>query len=206
LQGEFTRRFLFKVLSIAIVASAIFRYYLFDLKRDVAATAGIARIAAWIAMVVVVASLVVGIVVAGTPQNRRLVRLDEQRVADLNNIQSQILYIYERDGILPQSLADVSDSTGRNLEEIVDPESGAVYEYRVISPLSFEICGNFSAVTDPDSQGRYYYEPRAYPLHSGENYYVEGSWEHTVGRQCFERVIRLSPAYDAVVPKPAPIR
>jgi hypothetical protein len=208
LQGEFTARFLLKVLSVAVVAAAIFRYYLFDLKRDVVATSGVARKLSFVAIAVVATALVAGVVIAGTPPQQRLVRLDEQRVSDLQNVQNQILYIYDRDGRLPTRLADTADSSGRNLDQIVDPESGAAYEYRAISPASFELCATFSAKTDPNSRGRHYYEPITYPLYTGDDFYVEGSWEHDAGRQCFERVIRPNPANENTggVPKPTPIR
>ena len=181
LEGEITRRFILKILSVALVASAIFRYYIFDLHRDMAATAPLVKRLAWIASVVILASIVGGVSIVGTPASQRLVRLDERRVSDLSSIQWQIVNYWQRKGTVPENLNAINDPlSGFNAP--MDPETNAPYEYRQTGDRSFELCATFVTSEDENSiNARYQSYPGALETND--------SWAHAEGRQCFERTI-----------------
>ncbi len=183
LEGELTGRFALKVLAVALVASAIFRYYLFDLRRDLSTTAPLVRQLGLGAAFGVLVALVVGVLIVGTPGNQRLVRFDERRINDLASIQWQIVEYWQAKGTLPTELSLLNDPLS-GYSAPADPE-GVPYEYRVTGELSFELCATFALASSAvrggsDRQIPYY----VYPETGAEN-----NWEHEAGRACFERTI-----------------
>src|SRR3989338_5261695 len=104
LGGEITARFAFKILAVLVVAGTVFTYYLYDLKRDVGRKSSKMKLLAWVVSFAVLASIVGGFFIMGSPFTLRMKRFDERRVNDLQNIQYQIVNFYQRKGNLPNSL------------------------------------------------------------------------------------------------------
>lgn len=193
LEGELTMRFVFKIFVILGIAGSVFYYYL-NVLRDT--KVGTIRVLSQAVVGVVALSVVAGLFVAGLPQSRRLVRLDEQRVNDLANIQNQTIEYWRAKNTLPASLRDlVGGITGDNVP--TDPETGASYEYSILEPLKFSLCAVFTtdnkAQAMKDNQAR----PVAYEPYGTDN------WGHGVGRACFERTI--DPDFYRIPGKPLPL-
>src|SRR3989338_2777850 len=93
---ELTTAFLLKILSVLVVAGAIFGYYLDDLKDRL--TSGRRNIWRVVAAVLVIGSIVAGFSVLGTPATQRAYRYDSQKVSDLQNIQWQIVNYWQQKG------------------------------------------------------------------------------------------------------------
>ena len=88
----------------------------------------------------------------GSPYRQRALRLDSQRLGDLQTIQWQIVGYWQQKEKLPTTLADLADP----ISGIVipkDPETKAAYEYSVKSPQSFEICATFD-LKNEDMSGK----------------------------------------------------
>ena len=98
LGGEITARFAFKILAVLIVAGAAFTYYLYDLRRDVGQKSSKMKMLVWAVSFGVLASIVGGFFIMGSPLTLRMKRFDERRVNDLQNIQYQIVNYYQRKG------------------------------------------------------------------------------------------------------------
>ena len=82
-----------------IVAGAAFTHYLYDLRRDVGQKSSKmkAKMLVWAVSFGVLASIVGGFFIMGSPLTLRMKRFDERRVNDLQNIQYQIVnYIREK--------------------------------------------------------------------------------------------------------------
>ncbi|MFH1714319.1 MAG: DUF5671 domain-containing protein [Candidatus Nealsonbacteria bacterium] len=171
LSGEMTIQFFLKVLVVLLVAGAVFGYYVWDLRRK-KTKSETPKILAWILSSVVLASIVWGFFIIGTPSEQRERRFDEQRVSDLQMLQDQIISYWVRKEALPQSLGELEDSiSGFVAPE--DPKAEAPYEYNVVDPLSFELCATFKT-----SGGDF-----------GPRVSFQQNWEHTAQRTCFERTI-----------------
>src|SRR3990170_5950991 len=125
LGGEITARFAFKILAVLVVAGTVFTYYLYDLKRDVGRKSSKMKLLAWVVSFAVLASIVGGFFIMGSPFTLRMKRFDERRVNDLQNIQYQIVNFYQRKGVLPD-----------NLNELKDPIAGFILP-RDPNPASF---------------------------------------------------------------------
>lgn len=173
-------RFLLKVAVVLLVAAAGFMHFMADLWGYWQKNPSYARYVNWATGVLVVLTIVSGFVIIGSPQSQRALRLDQQRVSDLQSIQSQLVYVYQQKGTLPATLADLNDPLSY-FAVPVDPQTKAAYEYAVKGTLSFELCATFAA-EGTDQYGSTVARPTVYGV-TGDN------WQHTAGRVCFERTI-----------------
>jgi hypothetical protein len=178
LDGEMTIQFFLKILIVLFVAGAVFGYYIWDLKRK-DLTSKTPKTLAIIMSVVVLVSIIVGFFVVGTPADQRMRRFDEERVSDLQMIQSEIIVYWKQKEALPENLLSLeNDITGFRIP--TDPDTEKPYEYRVVGDLKFELCATFQKESDKNAGIHYeYYSP----------YDAKQNWEHKAGRFCFEREI-----------------
>ncbi len=130
---------------------------------------------------VVVASVVAGFFVVGSPARARLEQLDQRRVSDLQSIQSYVVSFWQSKERLPKTLDELKDDL-RGVAAPADPETGAAYEYDPGEGATFTLCATFALKSDgASSLARY---PSA-----GGPFTSEEIWAHDAGRVCFERAI-----------------
>ena len=183
LSGELTVQFFLKTAVVLIVAVSVFGYYIWDLRRKDKETSKLPKLFAWVVSFVVLASIVSGFFIIGTPAVQRDRRFDEERVSDLQILQSEIVSYWDQKDVLPQNLSDLENSiSGFTVQK--DPETAESYEYRVIDSLTFELCATFKRSSNDFGVVSVTTDPRLYRgISSRQN------WEHEVGRTCFERII-----------------
>jgi len=141
----------------------------------------------YIIISIVAASIVAGFFIIGSPQEERLRRFDEQRVGDLQFLQSYIVQYWQNKGKLPENLKVLHDDL-RGVIIPLDPESRKEYIYEVRGSLTFALCAEFSR----PSLGRETLKSAPAPAYPVGPYGGIGggeSWEHGEGRVCFERTI-----------------
>ena len=183
LSGELTIQFFLKTIVVLIVAVAVFGYYIWDLRRKDRETSKVPRKLAWTVSGVVLVSIILGFFIIGTPATQRERRFDEERISDLQMMQSEIVNYWDQKDVLPQSLSDLENSiSGYKVQK--DPETGESYEYRVISDLTFELCATFKRSSNDFGVVSVPLEPDYYRAFSSSY-----NWEHEAGRTCFERTI-----------------
>ncbi len=191
INGEITERFVYKFLAILIIFGVVFTYYLFERMTGKKVKQ---KILAWTGIILVIAAIVGGFVIVGSPYKQRAIKIDNQRVSDLQTIQWQIVSYWQQKEKLPTTLAELKDPIS-SMVIPMDPETKKDYEYIVKGATSFELCAVFgSKVEDPSGRGASYGGGRGdyvtsmtYP-----EYYDGGlatNWKHDVGRTCFTRTI-----------------
>ncbi|HLC76479.1 MAG TPA: DUF5671 domain-containing protein [Candidatus Peribacterales bacterium] len=181
LQGELSVRFVLKFFTVFFFAGLTFVYYFLSLKiapgtkteKDLnrgflVAASSIAGIA-----------FVWGIVLSGSPATQRLHRFDDKRVENLRSIHQEIMNIvyngepYRMDIVprkaVPATLEEVQSAALYTRPEIVDPETGAPYEYRVVSRTAYELCATFA-------------------FDRNETYDI--LWNHSSGRFCYSMDVK----------------
>lgn len=178
LGGEVTIRFVMKMLAVFVVAGGIFSYYFYDLRRAAKGNTTVNKPLIVVAALVVLASIICGFMVIGSPKERRAQKFDEQRVGDLSSIQWEILNYWQTKQKLPATLADLQDEFSGYVAA-VDPETGEAYEYTVKGPISFELCATFAREDMTDEVSVAMREP----------WNMNDVFEHGAGRTCFERTI-----------------
>lgn len=139
------------------------------------------------AILIVLASIVLGFSVVGSPATQRAIRMDNQRLMDLQSIQWQVVNYYQSKEGLPGSLSDIEDSIS-GFEIPKDPETNLPYEYVLIgqSAKTFQLCATFTRESQGEGSmmGRdYSYAMPMDPMMGGEK------WNHPAGRHCFDRTI-----------------
>jgi hypothetical protein len=183
LGGEITTRFVLKVLVVLLTAAAIFMHFLADLWGFWIKFPGRARMVGIAAGVLVIATIVSGFFIIGSPNDIRMQRLDSQKISDLQGIQNQITYYYQTKGKLPENLSQLQDPlVGYVIPK--DAQTGQDYGYRITTPpYSFEVCATFNR----DSTGTSDRMQPSMAMHIGVK---DGdNWVHTAGQTCFERTI-----------------
>jgi hypothetical protein len=178
LSGEITARFILKALSILLVAVIIFGYYLDDVRRNTPTKS--AKYFACATSIIILIAVIGAFFIVGSPMTARLIQFDQQKISDLQNIQSQIVNYWQRKQTLPVSLSDLNDPLS-NFMVPVDPQTKTPYEYNIkdAANLSFELCTVFN-------------KPDKNPVRSIKLYPAEAQnqiWDHEAGRVCFERTI-----------------
>ncbi len=199
LSGEITSRFILKVVTVLIVAGLVGSYYIWTLRqRPDSPSSKTSLIYAIVGAILVIGAISYSFAIIGSPTKQRLLRLDDRRVGDLQNIQYQVINYWQQKEKLPAKLQDLaSPLSGYSLP--VDPEfeKGKKYEYAAKGPLEFELCATFSL---PMPQGWREYSNGSYPMYEKFDgavsrpypYPVPGtneSWDHQEGRTCFSRTI-----------------
>jgi len=182
LSGELAPRFLLKVLVVFAIAGTVFGHYLADLRREEEKPGAPPRGPSPLARatgIAVVATLAIGLVLAGSPRRERQHQLDLQRVNELRLISSAIENWYRDHRALPDSLEALLRVPTSTLESVRDPVSREPYGYRGIDSVRYELCATFEAA---DSLGAQQYDfSRASRF-----------WRHEAGRSCFTFEIPLS--------------
>ncbi len=187
---ELTLRFLFKVLTVLLVTGASFSHFFADIMGYWKQFPDRARNIGFGVGAVVLATIIAGFFIVGTPQEARLARYDAQKVSDLQNIQWQIVNYWQQKEKLPKELSDLFDPISNNFAP-VDPQTKNEYEYKETAPLSFQLCAVFNTETRKTMGGRggvrlEVSPPMPIEVTKGE---TADNWQHTAGRVCFDRTI-----------------
>lgn len=188
LSGELTVRFLLKVLVVLLVAAAVFGYYIFDLKRKDREQSRTPKKLAMTVAGLILASVVGGFFIVGTPAEQRRIKFDDQRIGDLQTIQGQIINYWIKKEALPAVLDDLNDSISGFIVP-TDPETKVSYTYKITGQLSFELCATFKTSSKDSSSassgGRFAYS--AYPAPYYDSF--QQNWQHKAQETCFSRTI-----------------
>lgn len=179
LDGEITVRFILKALALLIIIGAAFKYYLLDARGYWNTHEEQSKMFAAVGAVVVVAVLVLGFFHTDTPSQVRDMRLDEEQVRDLEDMQWRIEEYVRVNGALPINLEQVYGS----VTIPTAPEGREEYTFTLLSSSSFELCATFAHKSPEQS--------KAYRPVTGEIIKNPYSWDHDSGRACFERAVAL---------------
>lgn len=190
LGGDITTQFALKIAAVLVVTGAVFGYYMYDLKGKWEREVKKAKTIGWITALVVLAAVISGFFIIGTPSEQRFARFDREKVNDLQNIQRQIVNFWQNKERLPENLTELEDPISGFVVP-VDPQTGGRYSYRALGELTFELCAVFNKasaglsdintrVTKPVPVGREF---------GIENNLSSDGWRHGEGEECFERTI-----------------
>jgi hypothetical protein len=193
-----TSAFLLKVLTVLVICSAAFWYYLRDLTGYwISHEKFSVRIG--IAVGLLLAGSVLGsVAIIGSPAHVRAIRIDQERVYALESIQGRIISYYQSKQRLPKTLEELNDPLSPMSAVSTDPVTNMPYEYTQTGALGFSLCATFAKSSDiRDTQT------------TARNYYgiATSNWIHAQGRYCFERTIDpdLYPPFERADMKPLPV-
>lgn len=122
---------------------------------------------------VVVSAVIAAIVVIGPPSVHRQRKMDEVRVQNLTYVGLSVNGYFARHKELPPDLDALAKEPGYHIVRS-DPDTGKPYGYQILSPTSYRLCADFAADSAKNS-------------HDSYNAYINVTWAHGQGRQCFDR-------------------
>lgn len=195
LGGEYKIDTILKILTVFVISLGIFLYYWYDMRRtDYNKRSGLAQIAFAVVVIVAVATIVGGFIVADSPFVARQKKQDQQRVGDLSALDANIAEYYRESTALP---ADLSE---KRFAQYVDPETKTSYEYTKKEDKKYELCATFALPAPQDGRSNYPYPAYEYYAYSGG----PGEWQfHEAGLQCYGREIKEGPEKDI---RPVPVK
>jgi len=199
LGGEISIHFILKVVVVLLVMSAALMHFLADIWGYWDINPQYARTVGGAVGFLILATIVSGFFIIGSPGEVRLYRFDDQKVSDLQNIQYQVVSYWQTQGSIPGKLSDLNDSLGGYTVPL-DTQTGSAYIYATTSSMSFKLCATFNATTQANSPTA---TNIAYPsMPDGSTGYdlQSSSWYHQAGNVCFIRTI--DPKRYPVTPKP----
>lgn len=167
---DLTAAFLLKALAVLLVTGAIFAHYLQDIRDKLSPKCR--KMRPIVVSVVILAAIIWGFMVMGSPQTQRLIRQDNQKITDLQNLQWQVINYWQVNGEIPQKWT----------AQMVDSQTGQPYVYEKTGNMTFKLCAQFN-------REKTYDRPVGDPIYSVPKIPVSENWTHGVGNQCFERTI-----------------
>jgi hypothetical protein len=180
LGGALPTAFALKALTLLIIAGAGFGYFFLDLKGYWNAHPAESTYASYGFLGSVIASIVLGFIVLGSPATQRDLRLDMERISSLSLIQSQAVSYWQQNRTLPETI-DQLDNPIYGITMPLDPVTREPYTYEKTGDTSFTICATFARESAGTMSGEYY--PEIPGLKNAD------VWEHSAGETCFEREI-----------------
>lgn len=138
---------------------------------------------------IVLAAVIVGAFVAGSPAAARKQALDQRRVNDVSTLHSYVLQYWEAKKQLPEQLEDLK-ALPYFPTLPVDPLTRQPYEYEKVveKDLTFRLCATFDTETRDTPIQLSSPKPYVPMLETGFPPTVD-NWNHGIGRICFEQTI-----------------
>ncbi|MEI6660071.1 MAG: DUF5671 domain-containing protein [bacterium] len=181
---EMTTGFMLKALSILVVALAVFFYYISDVLGKINSVSR--KIWVAVSSVIVIGGIIWGFSVIGLPHTQQLIRYDEQKVGDLQNLNYQVQDYWNINNKLPLVLEDImSCKVVSNIvtnppirQSCSDGQTMKRYEYKKTGNNTYSLCAEFNKESQVGVRGGYSYPD-----------YNNTSWAHPAGYFCFPQVV-----------------
>lgn len=110
-----------------------------------------------------------------SPFDQKDIKLDKERVDDLNTLKDQIQTYHNDNKALPENLTQLKQdpySTYQERDYIQDPQTKKLYEYTKTGDITYKLCATFAKETQKKKSYDYPYEPKEFT--------------HPKGHHCFD--------------------
>lgn len=164
---DLTIAFLLKALSVLLVSGSVFYFCLQDVRNRISVRQQ--KVGSIIVTCVLVATIAWGFAVFGSPKTQRLIRKDAEKIAELQNIEWQVINYWQINGLIPEMMPDLREG----------------FSYRKTGDLNFELCATFNhssfgAGRKGMMAGDRYMRGGMY------DYGKHNDWSHNAGYYCFD--------------------
>jgi len=146
LSGALTARFLLKLLSVLLIASVIFSYYFYDIRRKVIEGKDkLNRYFGIISGILVILVFISAWFFVEMPADARAKRLDQNLMNHIYQIENAVNNYYALYNRLPLDLEELQADREIYLEKryLSDPETSRLIEYRIEEDNGFSLCAEF---------------------------------------------------------------
>lgn len=175
---ELTVGFLLKVLVVLVISSALFIYFITDIRGRL--NPGKRKVWRIISALIVIVSIVWGFSVLGSPRTQRLYKYDSEKINSLQNVRGQVESYYGMKTKLPTSLDDLKEVAYSSAP--VDTQTNKPFEYIKTGEQTYKLCAEFNKSSEEGSGDTKF---AAYPSYGDIN------WSHPAGRHCYD--LKINP-------------
>ncbi len=177
LNGDLNSQFLLKVLVLFLIFTWLLYFFIRELRFGWR-TWQLRIIGLFLSFIAIV-SIGYGFTIVGSPFNARLLRMDQNRIYALEDLESRIILYWKDNKKLPVSL-DALTNSATGFKAPRDPQTGNAYEYHVLTKVSFELCATFNLAAN---------NKLAMVDFASSNPQTPWNWQHGKGRYCFHRAV-----------------
>ncbi|MFA4942897.1 MAG: DUF5671 domain-containing protein [Patescibacteria group bacterium] len=171
LNGEWTSKFLLKMLTVIGIAAVVFSFYLYDIRRPeiLGKKDRVLKIYFWSSLAVALIVFISALFIVESPIEARNRRVDEKIINNFYNIESVINTYYSTNDKLPSSLEELKQESIA-ADSLVDPSTRVMFEYQPGVDVNYKICADFKTDTKNSQDAAYQY--------------LEENKRHLAGHQC----------------------
>ncbi|MBI5654662.1 hypothetical protein HZC53_03360 [Candidatus Uhrbacteria bacterium] len=137
------------------------------------------KIFAGIVTIAVTIVVILGFVMAGSPNTARARNADQSRTDSLQQITGALDNYWNTNKAMPANLEVLRSSPNIYIQNINDPKTGELYGYRSVSGTAYELCATFETKGNQPVE----YASPVKPMGSGP---YDRIMNHDVGYQCFQ--------------------
>jgi len=186
LNGEWTSKFLLKMLTVIGLAAMVFSFYLYDIRRPkvLGKKDKVFRVYFFASLAIIVTVFSAALFIVETPQQARDRRIDERIINNFYNIESGINSYYNTNHKLPATLDDIQKESIAT-DSLIDPGTRETFGYKPGSDVNYQLCANFR--TDNKNSKDVAYQ------------YLDQNRRHAAGSECLD-----FKAYDDNLKEPVP--
>lgn len=169
---DLSAAFWLKALAVLLVAASVFGYYIQDIRNRVSPRGR--KIWVLATSCLLLATIIIAFSIIGSPQTQRLIRLDNQKISDLQNLNWQVINYWQINGMIPDQMPGITK----------DQQTGTPYQYKKTGNMTYELCAVFNRASSADQNSSV--PSIAYPVGKMP---TNEDWSHSAGLQCFSRTI-----------------
>ena len=134
-----------------------------------------------IVIISIISAVIYGFFLIGSPAKQRLIKFDQQRISDLQNISFTVSSYWDYNKKLPEDLEKLTIQQDYYVYSLKDPRTGEPYEYNILGEKRYELCAIFD-----DNPYPYWNQSVPRPV-------SEEKWNYNKGRTCFQREVSPTP-------------
>lgn len=180
LNGEITMRFILKAAVLLAVIGGASYYYALDAKNFWQSREKQSIMIGGVTLAVVLLCVGYGYSLIDSPSVARDIRLDQQQITDLQDIQWRVEAYYQESKSFPANFGTLFV----DFPAPVAPEGREAYEYKITGADTYSLCATFAEATPANERSV------SKPIVANGDVYLQNqNWEHGAGRKCFERKI-----------------
>lgn len=177
LGGEITVRFILKALALIAIIGPVSYYYALDAKdfwqnkekQSIMVGGGVSF--------AILILAILGYINISSPSEAREIKLDQEQIYDLQDMQWRVENHYQMNGSLPTSI----EAVYTDFPVPVAPEGRMDYKYNVTGGDTYQLCTTFVHATPANER------QITKPIPGNDVYLQNQNWEHGAGQKCFER-------------------
>lgn len=175
LDGALTINFIFKALTVLFIASLIFGFYFYDIKRQDFAVNKVNKIFFFVSLAIITCGFIASLFIIESPTEARNRKLDERIMQDFNDIKYAIDDYYNKNERIPNVLEELQKDTEFSSFSTANPINEKEYIYEVIDSKRYKLCTEFLSSN----------------LEKKKNY-LDNMWKHDKGYNCIEKEVVLA--------------